>query len=114
MLTVFWNAKGVISIDFLTSGTINAARCCDTLTKLKSAIRRQRKGSSAEGFCSRTIMQDPTQQGTQKNTFVAWDGRDRVTRPTAPNLLHQTFNFFSGIKPELSGRYFRSNDEVRL
>ncbi|GBL90166.1 hypothetical protein AVEN_40436-1 [Araneus ventricosus] len=55
MLTVFWNAKGVILIDFLSSGTINAARCCDTLTKLKSAIRRQRPGSSVEGFCSWTI-----------------------------------------------------------
>ncbi|GBO16634.1 hypothetical protein AVEN_241831-1 [Araneus ventricosus] len=69
MLTVFWDAKGVILTDFLTSGTINAASYCDTLTKLKSAIRRQRPGLLSSGFCSWTIKQDPTQQGTQKNAM---------------------------------------------
>ncbi|GBM45518.1 hypothetical protein AVEN_210245-1 [Araneus ventricosus] len=42
MLTVFWIAKVVILIDFFISGTINAAHYCDTLTKLKSAIRRKK------------------------------------------------------------------------
>ncbi|GBN13863.1 hypothetical protein AVEN_274455-1 [Araneus ventricosus] len=36
---------------------------------------------SLEGFCSRTIMQDPTEQGTEKNRFVAWGRRDWITRP---------------------------------
>ncbi|GBN24450.1 hypothetical protein AVEN_124402-1 [Araneus ventricosus] len=44
MLTVFWDAQGVIWIDFFISGTINASRYCDTLTKLKSSIRRKRPG----------------------------------------------------------------------
>ncbi|GBM56009.1 hypothetical protein AVEN_45151-1 [Araneus ventricosus] len=48
-LTVFWDAKGVILIDFFTSGTINAARYCDTLTKLMSAIRRKRPGLLSRG-----------------------------------------------------------------
>ncbi|GBM35371.1 hypothetical protein AVEN_181481-1 [Araneus ventricosus] len=47
------------------------------------------QGSRVERFYSWTIMQDPTQQGTQKNTFVAWDGRDGIARPTVPN---QTFS----------------------
>ncbi|GBO12199.1 hypothetical protein AVEN_217840-1 [Araneus ventricosus] len=41
-MTVFLDAKGGILIDFFTSGTINAARYCDTLTKFKSTIRRKR------------------------------------------------------------------------
>ncbi|GBN82269.1 hypothetical protein AVEN_204975-1 [Araneus ventricosus] len=48
---------------------------------------------SLKGFCSWTIMQDSTQQGTQKNSFVAGDGRDKITRPTDPILHHQTFTF---------------------
>ncbi|GBL89471.1 hypothetical protein AVEN_87817-1 [Araneus ventricosus] len=44
MLRVFWDAKGIVLIDFLTSGTINNARYCDTLTKLKSTILRPRPG----------------------------------------------------------------------
>ncbi|GBO11573.1 hypothetical protein AVEN_5568-1 [Araneus ventricosus] len=51
------------------------------------------KAISLQAFCSWTILQDPSQQGTQKNTFVAWDGRDWITRPTAPILPHQTFIF---------------------
>ncbi|GBO35308.1 hypothetical protein AVEN_125560-2-1, partial [Araneus ventricosus] len=63
------------------------ANGCDTLIKLKSAIRCQRPGLLSPGFCSWTIMQDPTQKGTQGNTFVARDGRGWI-------LPHQTFTFF--------------------
>ncbi|GBM12325.1 hypothetical protein AVEN_116769-1 [Araneus ventricosus] len=50
-----------------------------------------RMSISLEGFCSWTIMQYPTQQATQKNTFVAWGGSDWFIRPEAPILPHQTF-----------------------
>ncbi|GBO27978.1 hypothetical protein AVEN_139322-1 [Araneus ventricosus] len=53
---------------------------------------------SIEGFCSWTIMQDPTQQGTQKNAFVAWDGRNWITQPTDSSLSNQTFTFFHCIE----------------
>ncbi|GBN38721.1 hypothetical protein AVEN_66628-1 [Araneus ventricosus] len=43
VLAVFWDAKGVILMDFFTSGTINGARYCDPLSKLMSAIRRKRR-----------------------------------------------------------------------
>ncbi|GBM15501.1 hypothetical protein AVEN_58443-1, partial [Araneus ventricosus] len=48
-LRVFWDAKGVTLIDFFTSGTINAARYCDILTKLMSALRRKRPGLLSRG-----------------------------------------------------------------
>ncbi|GBN08454.1 hypothetical protein AVEN_172676-1 [Araneus ventricosus] len=44
MLTVTWDSKVIIFIDFVTSRTIDAARYCDILTKLMSAIRRQCRG----------------------------------------------------------------------
>ncbi|GBN37328.1 hypothetical protein AVEN_30893-1 [Araneus ventricosus] len=44
VLTVFWDAKCVLLIDFFTSGTINAGRYCDTLIKLMSVIQRKRPG----------------------------------------------------------------------
>lgn len=49
MATVFWDAKGVILLDFLYHGTINAEHYCDTLTKLRSAIQRKRPGLLSEG-----------------------------------------------------------------
>ncbi|GBN53862.1 hypothetical protein AVEN_85657-1, partial [Araneus ventricosus] len=41
-----------------------------------------------------------------------WDGRDWITRPTAPIMPKQTFAFFPVLKSTLSGRPFRSNEEV--
>ncbi|GBL74435.1 hypothetical protein AVEN_235388-1 [Araneus ventricosus] len=49
VLTVFWDPKGFILIDFFTSRTINAARYYDTLTKLMSTIRRKRPGLLSRG-----------------------------------------------------------------
>ncbi|GBM32249.1 hypothetical protein AVEN_191191-1 [Araneus ventricosus] len=49
VLKAFWDAKGVILIDFVTFGTINAARSCDTFTKLMSAIQRKRPGLLSRG-----------------------------------------------------------------
>ncbi|GBN29410.1 hypothetical protein AVEN_31470-1 [Araneus ventricosus] len=38
--------------------------------------------------------EEGTQQGTEKNTFLSWDVRGLITRPTDPILAHQTFTFF--------------------
>lgn len=38
---VFWDEKDAVHFLFLYQGTINVARYCDTLTKLRSIIRRK-------------------------------------------------------------------------
>ncbi|GBN30952.1 hypothetical protein AVEN_1753-1 [Araneus ventricosus] len=58
-------------------------RYCDTLTKPKSAIPRQRPGLLSRGVLFLDDNAKPTQQGTQKSTFVGWDGRYWITLPTA-------------------------------
>ncbi|GBM27419.1 hypothetical protein AVEN_25327-1 [Araneus ventricosus] len=62
-----------------------------------------RMAINLQTFCSWAIIQDPTQQGTQKNTFVAWDGRDWITQPTALILPHQTYTFSKQQKPVKQG-----------
>jgi histone-lysine N-methyltransferase SETMAR len=56
LLTVFWNAEGVLLLDFLKRGrgrgerrSVNAERYCETLTRLKNAIRRKRPGLLTAG-----------------------------------------------------------------
>jgi [histone H3]-lysine36 N-dimethyltransferase SETMAR len=45
MATVFWDAQGILLVDFLPNGqTINANRYIMTLKKLKRAVRRKRLG----------------------------------------------------------------------
>nr|CAH7765296.1 unnamed protein product [Callosobruchus chinensis] len=45
MATVFWDRHGVLLVDFMPRGTtINAARYCETLEKLRRAIKNKRPG----------------------------------------------------------------------
>ncbi|UYV72496.1 hypothetical protein LAZ67_9003405, partial [Cordylochernes scorpioides] len=42
---VFWDCKGVLLVDYLPPNTtVNAARYCEVLTKLRAAIKRKRPG----------------------------------------------------------------------
>ncbi|KFM72676.1 Histone-lysine N-methyltransferase SETMAR, partial [Stegodyphus mimosarum] len=51
MCTVFWDRKGVLLTEFLPRGeTINAARYCETLTKLRCAIQNERRGMLSKGI----------------------------------------------------------------
>ena len=50
MGTVFWDSRGVLLFETLQPGeTINAARYCQTLDKLREAIRRKRPGQLTNG-----------------------------------------------------------------
>ena len=56
MTTVFWDAKGVLLMDFTPRGqTVNAARYCETLDRLREAVHRKRQGCLHEGV---TLMHD--------------------------------------------------------
>ncbi|GBN00596.1 hypothetical protein AVEN_140713-1 [Araneus ventricosus] len=75
VLTVFWDAKGESWIGFFTSGTINAVRYCDTLTKLMSAIQRKRPGLLSRGI---SFLDDNARPNTARNAKedilrLVWD-----------------------------------------
>ncbi|GBM56150.1 hypothetical protein AVEN_43879-1 [Araneus ventricosus] len=65
MLTVFWDSKGVILINFFTSGTINASHYFLTFTKLKTAIRYKTPGLLSRGAL---FLDDNARPNTRKNT----------------------------------------------
>ncbi|GBM74360.1 hypothetical protein AVEN_197167-1 [Araneus ventricosus] len=74
-LTVFFDAKGVLLIDFFTSETINATRYCDTLTKLMSVIQRKRPGLLSRGVL---FLDDNARSNTATDTkehirHLGWD-----------------------------------------
>lgn len=59
------------------------------------------QGSWVKVLCSWTKMQNHTQQGSHKIRFITLDGRDWITRPTAPILPHRTFTCSLHWKPTL-------------
>ncbi|GBO16461.1 hypothetical protein AVEN_191574-1 [Araneus ventricosus] len=49
-VTVFWDAQGILLIEFMTRGTtINSEVYCRTLKKLKRAIQNKRRGLLSSG-----------------------------------------------------------------
>ena len=61
MATVFWDAQGVIMLDFLAKkSTITGAYYANLLDQLRTAIREKRRGNSPKGFCSNRTMREST------------------------------------------------------
>lgn len=112
MATVFWDAKGVILLDFLHKGTINAARYCDTLTKLRSAIRRKRPGLLSQGVVLLDDNATPHRATLTKDQIRCF-GWERLDHPAySPDLAPSDFHLFPALKAALSGRHFQNNAEV--
>ncbi|GBM33784.1 hypothetical protein AVEN_183042-1 [Araneus ventricosus] len=94
ILTVFWDVKGIILIDFFTSGAINAASYCDTVTNLKSTNPRKRPRLLSRGVL---FLGDNVRPSTARDTKehirrLRWERLDDLA--TDPVLPHQTFTFF--------------------
>ena len=57
MATVFWDAQGIIMLDFLAKkSTITGAHYADLLDQLRTVIREKRR----KGFCSNRTMREST------------------------------------------------------
>jgi len=51
-MSVFWDKKGILFVDFMPPGAANnAAAYCDTLTRLRRAIQNKRRGMLSRGLC---------------------------------------------------------------
>ncbi|GBL65733.1 Mariner Mos1 transposase [Araneus ventricosus] len=113
MLTVFWDTKDVILIDFFTAGTINAACYCDTLTKLKSAILRKRPGLLSRGvlFLDDNARPDTARHTKEHIRRLGWERLDDTAY--SPDLALSDFLPFPTSKSALLGRHYRNNVEVR-
>ena len=61
MATVFWDAQGVIMLDFLVKkSTITVAYYANLLDQLRTVIREKAEVNSPKGFCSNRTMREST------------------------------------------------------
>lgn len=98
MATVFWDVKGVILLDFLYHGTINAAHYCDTLTKLRSAIQRKRPGLLSEGVMLLDENAKPHAARLTQDQIHHF-GWERLDHPAySPDLAPSDFHLFPALK----------------
>lgn len=114
MASVFWDRKGIILVEFLPHGeTINAARYCETLKKLRRAIQNKRRGMITKGVC---LLHDNARPHTANLTKAlldsfGWDVLDHP--PHSPDLAPSDYHLFTSLKMHLAGKKFSTDQEVQ-
>ena len=103
MATVFWDAKGVIMLDFLPKrSTITGVYYANLLDQLRTAIREKRQGKLSKGVL---LQQDKARVHTCKAAMdaVEQNGYELIPHSAySPDLAPSDFflfpNFISGLK----------------
>ena len=113
MVTVFWDAQGVIMLDFLAKKcTITGAYYANLLDLLRIVIREKRRGKLSKGIL---LQQDNARVHTCK---IAMDAVERnryelILHPTySLDLAPSDYFLFPNLKKDIHGCHFRSNEEV--
>ena len=113
MATVFWDALGVIMLDFLAKKSIiTGAYYANLLDQLRTAIRAKRRGKLSKGIL---LQQDNARDHTCKIAMdaVERNGYELKPQPTySPDLAPSDYFLFPNLKKDIRGRHFRSNEEV--
>ena len=111
MGTVFWDSRGVLLFETLQPGeTINAARYCQTLDKLREAIRRKRPRQLTNGVILQHDNATPhtarvTQGWLEKYGFLPHP-------PHSPDLAPSDYHLFGPLQRELAGKRFDDDEEL--
>ena len=113
MATVFWDANGVIMLDFLPKrSAITGVYYANLLNQLRTAIHEKRRGKLSKDVL---LQQDNARVHTCK---VAMDAVERnryelIPHPAySPDLAPSDFFLFPNLKKDIHGLHFQSDEEV--
>ena len=99
MATVFWDAKGVIMLDFLPKrSTIIGVYYANMLDQMRTAIREKRRGKLSKGVL---LQQDNARVHTCKVAMdaVEQNGYELIPHPAySPDLVPSVFFLFQNLK----------------
>ena len=111
--TVFWDAKGVIMLDFLPKNSpITGVHYANLLDQLRTAIRENRRGKLSKGVL---LLQDNARVHTCNVAMdaVELNGYELIPHPAyLPDLAPSDFFLFPTLKKDIRGLHFRSDEEV--
>ena len=113
MATVFWDAQGILLVDFLPPGeTINAARYCQTLNKLREAVRRKRPGRLTEGVILQHDNATPHTANITKDWLRKYGWEVLIHPPHSPDLAPSDYHLFGPLKRHLAGQRFHADEDL--
>ena len=113
MAIVFWDAKGVIMLDFLPKrSTITGVYYANLLDQLRADIREKRRGKLSKGV----LLQQDNARGhicTVAMDAVERNGYELIPHPAnSPGLAPSDFFLFPNLKKDIRGSHFRPDEEV--
>ncbi|CAI9733412.1 Hypothetical predicted protein [Octopus vulgaris] len=113
MASVFWDAKGIVFIDYLQKRhAINGEYYANLLRQLKRALKIKRPGKLAKGVL---FHQDdaPVHKSLVSMAVVRDCGFEVVDHPPcSPDLAPSDYYLFPNMKKHLAGKQHRSDDDV--
>ncbi|MEE4247135.1 MAG: hypothetical protein V2I33_17110 [Kangiellaceae bacterium] len=113
MDTVFWDAKGVIFVDYLPKGaSINGEYCAQLLEQLREALKSSRRGKLTKGVL---LLQDnaPPHRSQIAMNSARRCGFELLPHPPySPDLASSDFHLFPRLKASLRGIQFDSDEGV--
>ena len=113
MATVFWDAKGVIMLDFLPKRcTITGVYYANLLGQLRTAIREKRRGKLSKGVL---LQQDNARVPTCKVAMdaVERNGYELIPQPAySPDRAPNDFFLFPNLKKNFRALSFWPDEEV--
>ena len=111
MATVFWDAKGVIMLDFLPKrSTITGVYYANLLDQLRTAIVKNAEVNSLKVFCCNSPhLQSCNGCCRAKRVLI------NTTHPAyLPDLAPSDFFLFPNLKKDIRGLHFQSDEEVMM
>ena len=113
MASVFWDADGILLIDYLQKGqTINGTCYASLLTQLREKIKIKRRGKRTKGVL---FHQDnaPVHKPVIAMAAIHNCGFKLIGHPPySPDLAQSDFNLFPKLKTAISGTHFQSDDDI--
>lgn len=114
MASVFWDAEGILLIDYLPNKTtVTGVYYADLLKKLRDIILEKRRGLVSRGVL---FLQDnaPAHKSHVAMSALRDCGFEVLSHPPySPDLAPSDYFLFRNLKRELKGKRFSSNEEVQ-
>jgi len=110
---IFWDQDGILLIDYLpNSQTINAEYYSSLLAQLKDILKEKGRGKFTKGvlFLHDNAPAHQTLATQKKLDYLGFQCLDHP--PFSPDLVPSDYHLFPGLKKQLKGRHFSSDEEV--
>ena len=111
--SVFWDAKGIVFIEYLQKGeTINGEYYAKLLKELRQAIKSKRPGKLTKGVL---LHQDnaPAHKSLVAMSAVHDCGFELIDHPPySPDLAPSDYFLFPNLKKHLARKRYETNDDV--